>query len=119
MTNVVLLCPRSWFQFNSRMFKHNDFEKLKNGCRNAKLRFRMAFPLPSTSCMLKLPIEPACRLKQKCPGTVNTAKAANGTIDFLLQFVPKIGDVLPASLAITVFCVSSKVSRAEATQKRD
>ena len=38
---------------------------------------------------------------------------------FFLHFVPKLGDVLPASLTITAFCVSSRVSRAEARQKRE
>ena len=38
------------------IFKHNDFEQLKNDCRNAKLHFQMTFSLSSTSCLLKLPI---------------------------------------------------------------
>ena len=64
--------------------------------------------------------EPACRLKQKCPGTANAAQVANRirTINFLLQFVPKIRDVLLARLAITVFWVIAKVTRAKTTQRR-
>ena len=56
-------------------------------------------------------------LKQKCAWCVNIAKAANRTMDFFLQFVPKIGDVLPASLTITVFCVSSRVSKLRQDRK--
>ena len=56
-------------------------------------------------------------LKQKCAWSVNVAKAANRTVDFLFQFVPKIGDVLPASLTIIVFCVSSRVLKLRQDRK--
>ena len=34
--------------------KRNDFESLKNDCRNAKLHYQMKFSVPSTSCLRKL-----------------------------------------------------------------
>ena len=60
MFNFVFLCPKRWFQFNSRIvtfFKHNEFEYLKSDCRNAKLHFQMTFSLTSMSCLLKLPTD--------------------------------------------------------------
>ena len=58
MFKFVLLCPKSWFQFNSRIVKthFSSMMTLNNlDCRSAKLHFQMTFSLPSTSCLLKLP----------------------------------------------------------------
>ena len=44
----------------------NDFEQLKNDCRNAKLHFQMTFSLPSTSCLLKLPKKDSQGKVSKC-----------------------------------------------------
>ena len=61
MFNFVFLCPKRWFQFNWRMVR-THFSRImtlnnwKSNCRNAKLDFQITFSLPSTSCLLKLPI---------------------------------------------------------------
>ena len=70
MFNFVFLCPKRWFQFNWRMVR-THFSRImtlnnwKNNCRNAKLDFQMTFSLPSTSCLLKLPIFMSCRACSK------------------------------------------------------
>ena len=58
MFNFVFLCSKRWFQFNSRIVRTHLSSKmtLKNDCRKAKLYFQMTFSLPSTSCLLKLPV---------------------------------------------------------------
>ena len=45
------------FQGSWNTCKHNDFERLRNDCRNAKLHFQMTISLSSTSCLLKLPTD--------------------------------------------------------------
>ena len=62
MFNFVLLCPKRWFQFNSRRVRTHfstimTLNNWKNDWRNAKLHFQMTFSLPSTLCLLKLPNE--------------------------------------------------------------
>ena len=55
--NFVHLCPKRWFQFNSRIARtHFSSIMTLNDCRNAKLLFQVTFSFPSTSCLFKLPI---------------------------------------------------------------
>ena len=60
MFNFVFLCPKRWFQINSRTVRRHfssimTLNNWKKDCRKAKLHFQMTFSLPSTSCLLKLP----------------------------------------------------------------
>ena len=60
MFNFVFLCPKGWFQFNSRMVRahFSSIMTLNNWKMIAETRsyiLQMKFSLPWTSCLLKLP----------------------------------------------------------------
>ena len=60
MFNFVFLCPKRWFEINSRTVRRHfssimALNKWKKNCRKGKLHFQVTFSLPSTSCLLKLP----------------------------------------------------------------
>ena len=61
MLIFVFLCPKCWFQYNSRIVRTHFSSMMTLNiwkyCRNAKLHFHMTFSVPSTSCLLKLPTE--------------------------------------------------------------
>ena len=52
MFNFVLLCPKRWFQFNSRIVRTHFLSIMTLNNWNAKLHFQMTLSLPSTSCLL-------------------------------------------------------------------